>query len=328
MLPIANRLKKEGHDAEVLMYHAKKGGKYEEAYAGVLDMVAHRGEKSWAKKVAALQELAREGECIVVTDAYRASKDFHDAATLYPTFEPESVPRGSLRWGAWFDGEGFVAQHALIVDEGAWAGGLGPEVDAAMTMVRVSGNLGRGPQIAPEADELKSRGFRGLVQWGLNASDDHLVLSGDRMLGWTALHMHCFVADQDALGDVLSGKGMASIPNPFTLSAALTQPPWPSPTQHRGKRSQIEGLTSEQMGQVFWHDVKANPEERTLETLGLDGFVGVVRASASSMELAKARVMDVSHSAQFPEKQFRPDAGSQVRDILAWLEAEVGIYAC
>lgn len=83
---------------------------------------------------------------------------------------------------------------------------------------------------------------------------------------------------------------------------------------------QVTGWEPEDLNSVFLHDFKLGPKQ-SIETAGLDGLVGVVRGSANTLPLARARALDLLNRVQVPQKQFRPDAGAQVEQTLAALES-------
>ena len=54
-------------------------------------------------------------------------------------------------------------------------------------------------------------------------------------------------------------------------------------------------------------------------------MVGVVRGAGNSFELAQARALGTAIAMKFPEKQFRSDAGGNVRKVLGTLEERFGL---
>ncbi len=321
LLPFAHRLRKEGHDVEAIVYKPGNRAQYENAYAGVLEFTVHRGEKHRHEKIEGLKELAGQGECTVLTDDFRASRDFRGAQDIYCTIKSETPPRGPLRFGAWFDGSEFVAPHLLVVDEGAFPGGMGARCEAGLTMVRLNAPLWATDGLA---DDLKSRGFRGLCQWGVEVTDAGVARDNTQLLGWPSLHSHAFISELDDFGAILSGAEVR-LPQAFVVVVRITRPPWPHPVMHSPGSHPIEGLDDAQSGQVFWHDVAVDQESRTMATAGLDGMVGIARGAAASFELARAKALGIAQAVQFPEKQYRPDVGGNVRQAIALLEKRYGI---
>ena len=102
LLPFAHRLQRDNHSVESIIYNPGNRSKYEGAYAGVIELTLHQGEKTRYKKIEALKELATEG------NSPRAAKDFREAKTLFSTLKNQLDPIGVLRFGAWFDGEQFL----------------------------------------------------------------------------------------------------------------------------------------------------------------------------------------------------------------------------
>ena len=322
MLPFAQRLRRDGHDAEIIIYNPGNRAKYEGAYAGVLDFTVHQGEKTRHAKLEALKELASEGAATVLTDDLRAARDFRQAESMFSTIKQDTPPTGPLRLGAWFNGEHFVAPHMLVVDEGAFPGGMGATCEAGMTLVRI--NVSHLPAMEDLADDLKSRGFRGLCQWGLSVLDEGLVRDNTQLLGWPSLHTHAFISEMEDFGAILGG-GEVRLPKAFVVVVRLTRPPWPYPVMHSPGQHPIGGLNDQQSGQVFWHDITVDQKTRTISTAGLDGMVGIARGSAASFELARAKALAIAQAVQFPEKQYRPDVGGNVWQAIAILEERFGI---
>ncbi len=317
LMPIANRLRREGHEVKLCLYNKRgRADKYESAYGSVFEFVGHMGDSDWDDKLASLQDLARDGECIVVTDSAMASEAFKDAALIY-RHEDEPHGRTSVRVGAWSSQSGMVGHHLCIADSGAWTGCMGPAVDAAMTLVRGS------PEIV--ADWGESGDYVGPCSQDLAIDESGVVPVGPVVRGWHPLHQHAMLSQLPNVGDVLSGDAEFVLPARFTVAAALSQPPWPNPGQGKRLQSAIEGFTPAMSSHVMWHDVTADVEKKELRTLGLDGLVGVVHAGAHSFELAQSTVQQACAALRFPCKQYRADIGAQVREVLAYLEYQHGI---
>ncbi len=324
LLPFAHRLTKEGHDVEAIVYNPGNRAKYEGAYAGVMEFTVHQGKKDRHAKIEALKELAAEGQGTVLTDDLRASRDFREAASIYSKIKQDTLPEGPLRLGAWFDGQDFVAPHLLVVDEGLMPQGLGAKCEAGLTLVRL--NTPKLTDMEELADDLKSRGFKGLCQWGLRISPTGgIERDGNQILGWPDLHTHAFVSELEDFGAILGGQAEVVLPKQYVVAVRLTRPPWPYPVMHSPGQHPIEGLDDQQSGQVFWHDVAVDQENRVLATAGLDGMVGIARGAGASFELAQIRALNIAQAAKFPEKQYRTDVGGNVRKVLALLEEQFGV---
>lgn len=327
LLPFAYKLQQESHDVQTLVYKSGAHARYEGAYKGVLKLAFHKGDSGKDEILQAFKELAAENaQIIVITNNTSAMKDFTDARNLYGMIRTEEQPYGVLRIGAWFDGANFSAPHILIADEGVVFRGQGSRTDSAMTLVRLDSFDNRLAElISPEADRLRVRGFKGLSQWGVSLQPDgEITLSHGTISGWPSLHAHAFISVVDDFGDVLSGQPPV-LRDKFTMSLAVSRPPWPERPMTYAKPTTIGGLTDDQISQVFWHDAQADQSNRELSTAGLDGLVGVVHGSAQSFELAQGRVVRIAQTMDFQDKQFRQGAGEQVREVLAVLEETFGV---
>ncbi len=269
-----------------------------------------------------LREAVEEKQALVLTDSRRALRTFAGYPKLFAFLPPRGAAHAATWVGAWFDGEGFSGRHLLVPDEGLWPGGLGPRLWGGLTLVR--------PQnwhedleaiLGPLVDELKAAGFKGLLQ-ATQAKDSSIVWRA----GWPWLHTHAFVAE---LGDgggagflqVLEGYE-AAFAHRYTVVIPVTQSPWPHrfpQTQDRPAEVELPGEVLA-TGAVFLHDFQSR--EGSPRTAGLDGLVGVVRASADTLYKARAEALELASAlaAALPEGQWRPDVARRVEGVVAGLE--------
>ena len=386
LLPFAYRLQLQGHEVKAIVVVQA----FEAAWKGKMEPSPRdtkgRLDPEWIKEII----FAGDRYATVITDDWKIQQMFNGEGTLFGVHTQQHTVTGGLtspiRLGGWFDGEDLECPHLLVVDRGAWTGGMGPAVDSGMTMIRidvpetqmmVEGLAHQGGHL----DELKSSGFRGLVQLSLNFQTKTGQPEVDGMsAGWPFLHTHAFVSElEDFAGlleadtlsgsrqtpppqasqipsltptpalsgvsppntsDVLRGKhpdpkdttlSLLSgteylLPKKFVTALPLSRPPWPTrKARFRFELAEVGGLTQEQLGRIFWHDVQVDSEAGTISTAGLDGLLGVARGAADTSELARARALEVAVRLQLPEKQFRPDVGTQVQTVLAELEQRFGV---
>jgi hypothetical protein len=348
LLPFAYRLQTQGAEVQPVVTVAA----FEAAWHGKMEPSPRdqkgRLDQDWLNKVA---QIAHEDESIVITDDWKLQALFrewdstrsraHKPLRIYGVHQQQHTVVGGLtsglRLGGWFDGEHLHGHHALVVDRGAWPGGMGPEIDGAMTMVRIDD-----PNTTNEfnrlatvwVEELKAANFRGLVQFGLNFQTEHGEPEIDGMsAGWPFLHTHAFLSElEDFSGLLTNGPGARAeegtplLPRKFVVVLPLSRPPWPTrKARFRFDLAPVEGLTPTQTGRVFWHDVQVDQEAGRLSTAGLDGLVGVVRGAADTSELALGRTLEVALRIHLPEKQFRSDCGRRVQLTLSELEGRYGV---
>ena len=354
LLPFAHRLKKEGQKVHPVVVVRQ----FEAAWHGeLLPSLRSTKDKGALDETFITQTFAQAKDegWIVLTDNLnlhtRACEEFGipDSQIFGRCIFHEGEPTSVIRVGGWFDGEVLSSHFGMVVDRGAWHGGLGPDVDGSLTLVRMDD-----PQtievmdllVAPKVEELKSRGFQGLVQFGLEFETQ----SGGPEVkgvgaGWPFLVSHGFFSES-SLTPLLDSHDKSSsytpdpvesnpeasdptshfLPQKFVTVIPLSRPPWPTQkARFRFQTELIEGLTSQQMGRIFWHDVQIDQKAGQLRTAGLDGLVGVVRGSANTTQLAVARALEVAARLQMPEKQYRTDAGSKVQMVLSMLEEKYGI---
>lgn len=344
LLPFAYRLQLQGHEVQpVVVVRA-----FEAAWRGKMEP-SPRDEKGRLdeKFLERLAHKVFDAKVVVLTDDWKLQQKFSEmsaqgswAPKIFGVHAQhhttESGLPSSIRIGAWSDGENLYGHHILVVDRGAWDGGLGPEVDGALTIIRIDEpeTVFMLDQLADvKSVELNKAGFRGLVQFNLNFQTASGQPEVDGMVaGWPFLHSHAFVSEIEDFAGLLSGATVdienpqELLPRKFVTVLPVSRPPWPTrKARFRFDLAPIEGLTSEQMGRMFWHDVQVDAEAGKLSTAGLDGLVGVVRGAADTSELARVRALEVAIRISLPEKQFRSDAGNRVQSVLAELEGRFGV---
>jgi hypothetical protein len=303
LLPFANRLRSEGHDVRTIVWKQR----YEKAWEGRLKVEPRPKQIDFEDRVLmtnvpALQSAPVEGAW----------------------FNIDGPPcESDLRFGVWWTGSEFAAPHLLIVDRGAWPGGLGPSLDAAMTLIRLQDVPVQVAESLPQVGEvLAESSFRGLVQVDYSLEEGKLTPT-NISAGWSMLHTHLFVANLN-FGAVLDGDTPA-LPWRYQIALVLSVPPWPNLQGGRSAEAPVEGLNQKQLGQLWWHDVRLDPEQKQLLVGSLDGLLGVPLGAANSLTLAQGRCIGLAQALQVPEKRFRYDAGSRVPQALALLEDRLGV---
>jgi hypothetical protein len=343
LLPFAYRLQIQGHEVQPVVTVSA----FEAAWHGKMEPSPRdqkgRLDSAFLDKTA---KTAVEEDLVVLTDDWKLQERFRQAGVpanrMFGVSQQHHTitdgPSHPLRFGGWFDGQRLLAHHCLIVDRGAWPGGMGPAIDAGLTLIRVDKEETRWmleSLCEVPLEELREVGFRGLVQFGLNFQTKTGEPEVDRMVaGWPFLQTHAFLSELEDFSDLLSGEDTPSsttdlpqlIPQKFVTVLPISRPPWPTrKARFRFDLAPIEGLTSQQMARVFWHDVQVHPEVAQLTTAGLDGLIGVIRGAADTSELARARALEVALRVQLPEKQFRSDFGLLIQSTLAELEGRFGV---
>jgi hypothetical protein len=169
-------------------------------------------------------------------------------------------------------------------------------------------------------DGLRADGYQGLVAMGIESREGRVTVTAPT-LGWHPLHAHAFVSELESLGAVLGGAEV-HFPKRFVCVVPVSVPPWPSPAAQEIAEQPIGGLSRDQSGQVFFHDMRI--VEGQPQVAGLDGLVLVARGSADQFELARGKAQSLAGAVQLVEKQWRPDFGGGVTTVLAGLE-QLGI---
>jgi hypothetical protein len=327
LLPVANRLLSAGEETQTIVWKHR----FEKAWQGKITP-ALRGSKGEVRQdtMQLVTESVNSGQTILVTDMSEL-EGFDSAPLRYHRVRSPEEPISSVRLGGWFDGEKFQQVHLLLVDRGAWPGGLGAGVDAGLTMVLPD------PDWFPRdlldelwqglAEKLKSAGFRGLVQADVNQSPE---TGGPELGGWLAgwpwLHTQAFLSELENLPELLKGD-IPEYPKDtrYTVVLPVSIPPWPYVKSAGAEVYPVEGLTNQDMSRFFWHDIQVDSEHRELKSGGLDGLLGVSRGSGWSFELARQQALGQAFRLSVPEKQFRPDIGVWVPEALGTLERNFGL---
>lgn len=333
LVPLANRLSKEGRSVEVLAWNDR----YSRAWAGKLKPVLSNEEKrkGASEQTAHLQKLLDWGEVILVADSEHALRRFPTAKHRLVTHSAEAPP--PVRLGGWFDGEQIVAPHLLVEDRGAWPGGMGPQVAGGMTLIRIAPDRTWFlDAFAKATDEAKSADHRGLVQVVGELGPEGAVRYERVVMGFHGLHLHAFLAalgEEQLVGTILAGEAAPHFPRRVAVTLPVTVPPWPNggAAQHESALVRFEwpgrepeeakALSQLAFGQVAWHDVRVDAKARRLFVAGLDGLVGVARGTGDSVLLARGRALELAGALVLPEKQYRPDVAGGVEEVLARLEA-------
>ena len=334
LLPFAYRLQLEKQDVQPIV----SVGAFEKAWAGKMEPSPRDSKGRYLSPDfldEVIETLKIQNDTPVLIDDWGIEKQLREAGitTLFGVEKFDREPRSLIRFGGWFDGEKLHGHHGLLADRGAWPGGLGSDTDGAMVMVRLDNPdaIRLVDSLANETiDILKSAGFKGLVQIGLNFHTANGEPEVDGIVaGWPFLHTHAFLSELPSFSGLLSGAKADTatlLPKKFVTVLPVSRPPWPNQkARFLTDQPEVGGLTPQQMGRVFWHDVQVDPEAQKLTLAGLDGLVGVVRGAADTSGLALARALEVAIQMQLPEKQFRSDGGRLVQGTLAELEQRFGL---
>ena len=325
LLPLAHRLRREGHEVQAMVWRAR----YEKAWGGSIEKIAkHSDGTVMAEALRPQIEAAEAGDLVVLTTVTRVAELFHQARRLYgPGPRTEVLPSDRLLCGGWFDGEQVLAPHLLVADWGCWTGGLGPHLLGGLTLLRID----RVPEFIAGAllavtERLKSESFRGLFHFDVEEKPEtgELRLRG-LSAGWPEIHSQVFVAELEGLGEVFRDEA-PRLGRRFVSVLPISIPPWPF-EQTRGEEGgqRVAGLTVQQQGKLFWFDVEIDHQARQLRSAGLDGFLAVATGSSDSTPaLARARALELAHRLTIPGKQYRLDMGGLVDSVLSTLEDRYG----
>lgn len=359
LLPLAHRLRSEGHEVRLLM----RKRRFERAWGAMAQpLLRHSKDEFSYAQVEPLAAAVKAGEYTLISDVPSSSsfsRLFADcggylkldvgsggrggsgssgeeaggeagaaseAAAASAT--PGSSASGAVRVGWWFDGEFLRSPHLLVYDLGAWPFGLGPQVPGGLTLITPTASAELGfldEPSEPLAKRLKQRGFRGLV----NAVVDRDPRSGGVGLygveaGWPDLHTAAWLSSTEHVGEVLGGSRTDGPTSRYTVVLPVSIPPWPS-LRGEAEVQGLEDLHPSLQGKFFWYDITPDPETRALRTAGLDGLVAVARGEGGTFERARRTALALTQALPLHEKQYRPDVGSKVPEVLGLLEQTYGV---
>lgn len=319
LAPFAYRLKREGHDVEMSIRRKR----YRPAWGGRIDPPPFTlKDKPDKREASAVLELMNEHNVVVFSDTQEWNSHLVGRPNFFGIHRVETNP-SPVYVGAWFTGEHFIGEHLLFVDWGLWPGGLGAMVPGGAVLIRPQGRS----HLIHEAinhisDSVKSSGFKGLVQVGINVNlESQEWVVGEWQGGWLPLHTHAFLSRLESFGDVLQGQE-PQIPEKFQVVVPVSIPPYPVLSNVSSPQVLVGGLEKHELKDVFFHCILVGDNE--IKTAGTDGLVGVVRGYGHNLHLARSRAVRLATKIQLPEKQFRPDVGNLVDTQLALLE-ELGV---
>jgi len=331
LLPFAWKLMREGMDVEVVVWKDR----YEKAWQGLIDKAllgdTKRQREGTATPFDEWIRLATEGELIVLTDSRSVARMFEGAPRLFARLwgdEWTFAGLPSLLIGAWYDGESFRLPHWIVPDWGVWPGGLGSLQIGGATLISQDPFMGPVEMLEKRKDGLSEQSFKGLLLAGLGFNQvskqfEDLGVTA----GWPFLGTHIFLSQLPMsfsyllMGDEHSSLTKAS--KTYTVGLPISIPPWPNESNVSPKPLELEGLTTELMRDIYFHDIAT--EGKSVRVAGLDGLVGVATTSANSPGLARAKAVQVATSLGLIEKQFRSDVGFQVDGMVAALE-QLGFF--
>lgn len=307
LIPLAWRLKGEGHTVGVL----PRSDRYERAWDGLFDKAFKGPEKRDREEMAQLVEMAKAGQFTILTDCEKWQAQFEGAERLYGVAGENPIPNEwrphPVQVGAWKlpSGED-ILPHLMVRDLGAWPGGMGPRVTSGVLSEWWSG--------VEDLPEVFRRGFEaggppGLWQRDLLVAPNGEVSFSPVRTGWELWQSQLLLSQVETLGQLLDpSQPFEGKPSRFAAALAVSVPPWPN-DKARSAPVLVSGPTREQRSLVSWFDVRKVGEMKVLETAELDGLVGIVRASAPSIQWAGAQVLEVAGAFELPEIQYRPDFG-------------------
>lgn len=324
LIPFHFRLTSQGADTYLVIWKQK----FEHAWEGRVTP-ALRGEDGEinAGTLGEIRKRVASGKAALLTDV---KKHPFEEGLVFGTLGSNRLPTSAIRAGFWLSPVGEpLGLHLLIYDNGLWPYGLGPAVPGAVTLAVLPDEVaGLAEQVRLLATMLHEQGFSGLAQVGIDVNPEtgELCFIGVEA-GWPFLHTHAFVSELENFSDLISMDPKATPRftegRRFVTVVPVSVPPWPTPG--RAPQQDVTGLTPQFAAKFFWHDVQVQDGTK-LVTAGLDGLLGVARGAAHTPELARSTAIELAGRLGVREKQFRPDAGSQVPMVLAQLERQFNVY--
>ncbi len=325
LLPFAWRLRKEKHEVEVLVFQDR----FEKAWEGMFPKVI-TGNQKGRDSLVALATLAVDEGYIVLTDSHRGMAVFSDVPNLFGMFDTEPATNPSpLAVGGWFDGTAVVegSEHMLVRDWGLWPGGLGESYIGGCSLVRrVPRAFSPVLKLERYLSWLTGSNFKGLfsIDIGMEPVDGEInLVAGALSAGWDMPHAHAFISDLDSLGGLMGG-AKPQLLSDYVVALPISLPPWPYSYPASANRKsapvvEVTGLTDKDTRSIFFHDFRTD-EKYKVWTAGTDGLVAVVRGAAAHPDLARLRAVSLAEKIHLPGKQYRPDAGATLTQVLMGLE--------
>ena len=328
LVPLAHRLRL--HKAPTELIIRKKS--FERAWNGKITKILRKQDGTLNdENLNVARQRVANGETYLLTDVPRLPN--FEGPGIFGRCEFDQKPESAARAGAWFDGEFLRGHHLLVLDLGAWPGGLGPQVAGGATLIipPLDMDMSFMDQLwEPVVGELKARGFKGLVQAGLQQSAEtgEVELHGVAA-GWPWLHTHAWLSELTNFDRVLTGspprfeQGFR-----YVVVLPVSVPPWPVwPVQRQAlaEALPVGGLSRRDASHWFWHDVTIDEQTGEIHSAGQDGLLGVARGSGHHLELARASALGQAVKLTAPGKQLRHDVAAQTSGVLASLELRFGL---
>lgn len=307
LIPLAWRLRSEGHTVEVV----PRSNRYERAWQGLFEPVLTGSDKFWSGQLEPVQEKAREGEFVVITDSPKWEEKFGDAKYLLGRGGFAEPTGAVVEFGGWVrrtagaETQVLMHTHLLFRDVGAWPGGLGQRVTAGAVaqwggLQKIEEKL-TGALLAALDDE-----YQGLVRVGLDLSPEGVLEVGQISTGWDLFQAQLLLAQiPERFAELLQAHNVPALNGTYSAALAISVPPWPI-TDLPSKTVPITGLKSTK--DISWFDVRL--VDGQMQTAQLDGLVGIARYNAATPQLAISTVLELAQQIELPEKQFRHDVGS------------------
>jgi hypothetical protein len=314
----ARRLALNGHDVHTFTTRPA----FRHCWSGIMDVrLAPKGDRpsAWADLGAAIID----GHATLLTDSRRVTETFAGAPLVYgagpSTLEGEPV----LAMAIWWDGVAGRDASLVVLEWGPWAGGRGPRVLGAATLLPHPGDL----ELYPEVAKLAPPGWRGLALVGLApvGTKPGEFRSTGATLGWPSIvhDLWLWRAEHHSAFNPLEPYA-PSPATPLYVGAPISLPPWPHyPTSANRASEAIQLKLGDVAQHVAWHDVRREGGE--LVGGGADGLVGVAVGHGFTLTRARRAAHMVAGAFQDPRFQWRSDAGATSEEALFTLDV-LGLY--
>jgi phosphoribosylamine---glycine ligase len=225
---------------------------------------------------------------------------------------------------AWFNGEDFFLINSTLEEKKFMNDGHGPNTGCSGNLVWVYDEMNP-PLIFREGlglmkDFLKEYKYKGMIDLNTIVSDREIYgLEWTPRFGYDATAT-LFNLISSNIGDFLLAIAEGRSPtyeigNGFAAGVRLSIPPYPS--EIRGKHPEnvpITGIDPDDcLNNCYLYDVGLG-EDDELTTMGVNGLIGVVIESGSTIEVAFGKVNERIKKIKIPNLQYRTDIEKRVRD--------------
>ena len=304
--PVADRVRKENHDAEVNI-----GGSYRPLVITDIPLTSYR----------------EYGFCVGHSKFSQTLQDekYNKAVLVMSDLEAGAV-EPNVDISCWFNGMDFVMPVLISVNENRFLeGSLGQKVDSMGCVLYAPTGFPRA--FKDIVDKLKPL-LRKVNFCGLMTVECRLTKDGYKVVRLVPYFKYdllyaFFEGVQEELGRALHSiatgeKKIFRFPSAYTIAVKISIPPFPY-THVKSKVSTLNGFCPENEKHIWLQNAEKAVNAVVVSTAG-SGVVATVTARGCSIQECRRRVYRTIRNLSIEDMQFRRDVGSKARSTFEQLK--------